>query len=115
MDQSSDCVGYLLAKELCDRQQILAVAAFRRALRQLVKRLERNVAQPQRDFLRAGNSQSLALLEDLHEVAGLDQRGVRAGVEPGKAAAQHLDEEIAAIEIGAIDVGDLEFAARATA
>jgi hypothetical protein len=33
-----------------------------------------------------------------------------AGVEPGEAAPQHLDEQLAAFEVGAIDVGDFEFA-----
>ena len=40
------------------------------------------------------------------------QRRVRAGVEPGEAAAQHLDVKLAALEIGAVDIGDLELAAR---
>ena len=74
--------------------------------------VERDIAEPQRDLLRAGDPQALALLEDLDEMARLDKRGMRAGVEPGKAAAEHLDMEIAALEIGAVDVGDLELAAR---
>ena len=45
-------------------------------------------------------------------MARLDERGVGAGVEPGEAAAEQLDEKIAAFEIGAIDVGDFELASR---
>jgi hypothetical protein len=37
---------------------------------------------------------------------------VGAGVEPREAAAHLLDVEVAALEIGAVDVGDLELAAR---
>ena len=44
--------------------------------------------------------------------AGLEQRVVRAGVEPGEAAAHDLDVELAALEVDAVDVGDLELAAR---
>ena len=67
---------------------------------------------PQGDFLGASDTQALTLLQDLDEMAGFDQRGMRAGIEPGKAAAEHLHIEIAAIEIGLVDVGDLDLAAR---
>src|SRR5262245_43828030 len=66
--------------------QIFAIAAFRGLLGDLLERLKRDVALPQRDLFRAGDAQALALFEDLHEMAGLNQRGMRAGVEPGKAA-----------------------------
>src|ERR1700722_13996317 len=33
-----------------------------------------------------------------------------AGVEPGEAAAEHLHEQVAAIKIGAVHVGDFDFA-----
>ena len=46
------------------------------------------------------------------EFGRLEQRIVRAGVEPGEAAAEHLDVQLAALEIDAVDVGDLQFAAR---
>ena len=36
---------------------------------------------------------------------------MRAGVEPGEAAAEHLDAQLPAFEVGAVDVGDLQFAA----
>lgn len=45
-------------------------------------------------------------------MAGFDQGGVRAGVEPGEAAAENLDEEVATFEIGVVDVGYFDFAAR---
>ena len=76
-----------------------------------MKLVERDVTQPQRDLLGAGDAHALPLLQDLDEMAGFDQRGVGAGIEPRKAAAEHLDKQIAALEIGAVDVGDLQFAA----
>ena len=39
------------------------------------------------------------------------QAVVGAGVEPGEAAAEPDDVKVPALEIGAIDVGDLELAA----
>jgi hypothetical protein len=44
--------------------------------------LERNIPEPERDFLETSDPQSLSLLKDLHEVAGFEQRGVRSGIEP---------------------------------
>src|SRR6476469_5589816 len=74
--------------------------------------IEGDVAEPERDLLRARHPHALALLEDLDEMAGLDQGSVRAGVEPGEAAAQDFDMEVAPLEIDAVDVGNLELAAR---
>ena len=45
------------------------------------------------------------------EVRRLQQRVVRAGVEPGEAAAEELDVQLPALEIVAVDVGDLQLAA----
>ena len=44
-------------------------------------------------------------------MTGFDQRCMSAGVEPCKATVQNLHEQIAALHVGAIDVGDLQFAA----
>src|SRR5262249_52748097 len=64
------------------------------------------------DLLRAGDLEALPVLDRLDEGRGRDQRLVRAGVEPGKAAPERLDRERAARKVGAVDVGDLELAAR---
>src|SRR5271165_239403 len=101
----------LIGKRLIDGHQVFAVAALGVALRERVELLARDVTEPQRDFLETGDPQSLPLLEDLHEVARFDERSMGAGVEPGEAAAENLYEQVAALEIGAVDVGDLEFAA----
>jgi hypothetical protein len=90
--------------------QVFAVAALGVALGERVELLARDVAEPQRDFLETSNPQSLPLLENLYEVARFDERSMRSGVEPGEAAPENLDEQVAALEIGAVDVGDFEFA-----
>jgi hypothetical protein len=54
-------------------QKILAVAALGAALRQPAKLIERDIAKPQGDFLRAENARSLPLLQYLYEMTGLDQ------------------------------------------
>ncbi len=42
----------------------------------------------------------------------LEQRFVRAGVEPGHAAAHHFDAELFARQVHLVDIGDLELASR---
>ena len=44
-------------------------------------------------------------------MAGLDQRGVGSGIQPRKAAAEHFDEQIAALHIDPVHIGDFDFAA----
>jgi hypothetical protein len=72
--------------------------------------IEHDVAQPQRDLFGAADARSLPLLENLHELARLHHRGMGAGIEPGKSTRQHLDIELAALEIDKVEVGDLELA-----
>ena len=48
--------------------------------------------------------------DELHEVRRLEQRGVRADVEPRRAAPEDLDAQLTPSEIRAVDVGDLELA-----
>jgi hypothetical protein len=65
------------------------------------------------DLLRAGDLQALALLQRGDELAGVEQAVVRAGVQPGIAAAHDLDLELALLQVACVDLGDLELAARA--
>jgi hypothetical protein len=53
----------------------------------------------------------LAVFDGGDELAGFKQRLVSAGVEPGHAASHPFDIQFAALEIHAVDVGDLQFAA----
>ena len=63
------------------------------------------------DLLNASHLEPLALLDDAHEHAGIEQRIVRAGIEPGRAASQALDVQRALREVGAVEVGDLQLPA----
>src|SRR5882724_12049012 len=53
------------------------------------------------DLLQAGDLEALAILDDMHELGGLEQRVVGAGVEPGGAAAEDLDLQLAGLEVDA--------------
>src|SRR5580658_308670 len=64
------------------------------------------------DLLEAGDLGSLPFLHHMHELRGLEQRVMRARIEPGIAVAELLDRELAALEIGSVHIGDLVFAAR---
>ncbi|MNF17452.1 hypothetical protein D3C80_2209620 [compost metagenome] len=63
------------------------------------------------DFLQAGALEPLARLDGVHEVAGLHQRVVGAGIQPGEAAAEQADVQVAALKVGVVHVGDFQFAA----
>jgi hypothetical protein len=65
------------------------------------------------DLFRAGDLQALAVLQRGDELAGFQQAVVRAGVEPGVAALHDLHVELPALQVGLVDGGDLQFAARA--
>lgn len=73
--------------------------------------LSRDVAHAVGDLFEAGDLEALAGLDGLDEGCSLQQGVVRAGIEPGVAAAHGLDVELAAREVGLVDVGDLEFTA----
>jgi hypothetical protein len=62
--------------------------------------VERNVAQPERDLLRAGEAQPLPLLQDLDILTGLQQRRMGAGIEPREAAAHDLHIELPLLQTG---------------
>ena len=62
------------------------------------------------DLVQAGDLKPLPVLDRAHEFGGLQQAVVRAGVEPRIAPAHSLDVEVAALEIGLVDVGDLQLA-----
>ena len=51
------------------------------------------------------------MLDGLHVLRGFQQAVVGAGVEPGETATEALDIQVAALEVGIVDVGDLQLAA----
>ena len=63
----------------------------------------------QGDFLQTGDFQTLALLDDLDEGAGLAQAVVRASVEPRKTTLQLPHFQFAALQVFLIDRSDFQF------
>ena len=95
-----------------DAQQVLAVAALRERLGELEQSIGVDEAVAPGDLLHARHFQSLPLLDDAHEHAGIEQRIVGAGIEPGRAAPEPLDVQRSELEVRPIEIRDLELAAR---
>src|SRR5262245_35967458 len=91
--------------------EILTVPGFAEGLREAAELLAIDEALAERDFLRAADFQALPRFDSLHEVGGGEQRSVGAGVEPCDTAPEDLDTQRATLEIGTVDVRDLELAA----
>ena len=60
-------------------------------------------ALAERDFLGAGDLQALTFLHDVDELGGFEQRFMRAGVEPGVAAAETLGMKFAVLQVPLVD------------
>ena len=90
----------------------MAVSAFGDGLGERFKLRGGDEAQAIGDLFRAGDVESLAAFDGVDEDGGFKERVVGAGVEPGHAAAHDLDAERAGLEVAAVEVGDLELAAR---
>src|SRR5262249_38473323 len=71
-----------------------------------------DVAHPEGNLLDAGNLQALPALDYLDEGGCVLQRLVGPGIEPGEAAAEHFDVELAPLEVRPVDVGDLQLSPR---
>src|SRR5581483_8387367 len=67
--------------------QVLAIAALAQPRRQPFQLRRVDQAEAVGDLLGTGDLQALALLDGLHVLAGLEQRIVGAGIQPGVAAA----------------------------
>ena len=97
-----------------DPHQVLAIAALLERLGELQQLLGVDEALAPGDLLDARHFQPLPLLDDAHEHAGIEQRIVRAGIEPRRAAPEPLDVQRAELQVRAIEIRDLELAARRT-
>ena len=97
---------------LPDKILEIAAVVVGELARQVLDLRGRDESHPVGDLLDAGDLEPLPGLDGLDVVGGLDQRLGRAGVEPGEPAAEPLDAELAALEIVAVDVGDLQLAPR---
>src|SRR6476646_10704867 len=94
------------------REQVLAVAVLAQRLREREQPIAVDPGVLVGDLLGAGDLEALPRLDRLDEVRGLQQRLVRARVEPRVAAPEALDHQLAAFQVAPVEIGDLELAAR---
>src|SRR4029077_8101099 len=95
-----------------ERDQVLAIGVLAQWLSQREQLRPRDPATLEGDLLGAGDLQTLALLDRLDEVRRLQKRFVRPGIQPRIAATEALDHELAALQVAAVEIGDLELATR---
>src|SRR5215218_5407519 len=93
------------------RQQITSVAGFDQEFGAFPQLVVGDVAEPPGHLLGHADLQALPFLDGADVVARVEQRVEGTGVEPGGAAWEHLDSQPALLEVGAVDIGDLVFAA----
>src|SRR4029079_17187746 len=72
--------------------------------------LVREEAHPPADLLGDADANALTSLQRPDEVAGVVERVKGAGVEPCGSPREHLDLELATVEVDPVEVGDLELA-----
>src|SRR5262249_14486605 len=75
-----------LRRHLRQRQQILTVATFLAPAHRRKELLRTDIARAQRNLLGAAYFHALAVFEHLHKLARLDERLMRASVEPRETA-----------------------------
>src|SRR5262249_40212915 len=92
-------------------EQVTPVPALEQRIGELAQLTLADQAGPPRDLLHAADLEPLPLLDDPDELRGLDQRMEGSGVEPGGAAIEHGDGQLAAAQVGVVDRGDLQLAA----
>ena len=105
------CLRLRIKWQRTDNHSNIRHSCFCRFFLPIARMLVAKYSPPQRNLFGASDPQSLALLQNLNEVACFNQRRMRAGIEPGKTTAKDLDIEVATFQVGAVDVGDLELAA----
>jgi hypothetical protein len=54
------------------------------------------------DFLEAGDSEALAMLDDADELCGFKKRIMRAGIQPGRSAPEFLNLEAASLKVAPV-------------
>src|SRR5918993_1467914 len=101
-----------LSHPIGDAQQILAVSALREPFPKADELIPIDPPGIERDLLGASDPEALAFFQGPYELRGLDEAVRRAGVEPGIAPAHLLDVELAALQVHAVDIRDLQFAPR---
>src|SRR5271163_1809347 len=74
-----------------DADEIFAVTALRERLGELKQLIRADETLSPSNLLHARDLETLPLLDDAHECSGIEQRIVRAGIEPGCSSSQYLD------------------------
>ena len=87
---------------------MLAIGALAIALCALQQRVAVDPAILESDLLRGADLDALPLLDHPHEVGGIHQAVHRAGIQPGKAAAQQLDVQLLGRGFAWLDTGTMD-------
>src|ERR1700682_5569926 len=69
-----------------------------------------DIAEAVGNFLRTRDFQALPAFYSGDVLTGLEQRYMRAGIEPRHAASHDLDCQLTVVEVDLVDIGDLELA-----
>src|SRR5262245_24750008 len=106
------CLPHQPRSFMRNAHEMLAIAAFQERFGEREQLRAVNEAHAISDLLNAGNGYALAVLDRAHKLHRLDQGVMGTGVQPGVTTAELLDVELAPCKILAIDISDLELAAR---
>src|SRR5689334_3250948 len=98
--------------DLCQVEQVPTVVGLRERCGERTQAIRVDEAHPVRNLFDGADEESLSLLDDRDVVRRVQQRLMRARIEPGNATPQNLDVEAACLEIALVHVGDLELAPR---
>jgi hypothetical protein len=101
----------LLLRLANKRGQVIAIFTRRCHIEDVRQLLWRNEAHPEGDFLGATDLESGPCFHDLDKLTRLEQAVWRAAVEPRVATTQCIDLEPPLLKMGAIEVGNFQFAA----
>src|SRR6476620_11093699 len=96
-----------------DRPYVLTVGGFGQRLAQGQALVGGDEPVDQGNLLQAGDPDALAVFKDTHELAGVQQRVVGAGVQPGEPATEVGQRGPARPKVYVVQVGDLQLAAGA--
>ena len=84
---------------VADHAQVIAIISLRRAVDDSAKFRFIDEAHAKSDFFETGDFKSLSMFDGGNVIAGLEQTGLRAGIEPSHAAAKHLHVQLVVLEI----------------
>src|SRR6185312_1751943 len=101
----------VLPSLVCDPNEILTVGSFAEAFAKIDQLVPSDKSLQECKLLGTTDALALAPLKRAHKGCGLHQAIVGASVEPGKAPTHLFHAELPALQIGLVDVGDLQLAA----